>query len=309
MRRTTRRRWIVLLCCVIALISWPAHAEVAVAVSQEEGATEQRITPYILSIIDDIDPIGSRLWVPFNTSEGSRVLLNAGGFENGDGPPSIARDSATGVPLVVWSRNSPEGYDVVLSTFRDGAWTVPVVLAGSAADELDPALVIDPATGTVHLLYWVAASESRVMWRSAPSDLTVWSVAQRVSLMGESARRPAGVLQAGTLRVVYESQIPGSNGGGSREVVLATHDVDGFTTEVVASVGITDPLIASAPRIHAIGDRLWVEWIDGEGEMAWMTRVADGPWEGSNTETFADVEERDYDVRQRIRAAVRDLLR
>jgi hypothetical protein len=299
--------WLASLCWAAGSILSPAHAEIGVVISDNGDETERTVISYTLRVLDDPDPVGSPLWILYNHGIESRILLNPGGHQNGDGPPSIAQSSSGGFPIVAWSRNSPAGYDVVVSAFRGGVWSEPEVIADSSSDELDPALVVDSLTGAVHLLYWVSDPEARVMIRTASADLASWSAPTRVSLLGESAKRPTGVMHVDELRVIYESQFP-DGAGESRELVLATQTAVGFVTEAVTSINLDELAGPSRPVINAIGQRLWVEWIDSVGDIAWTTRVADGPWEGSNHENFSDMEERDYAIPQRIRAAIRALI-
>jgi len=120
-----------------------------------------------------------------------------------DGPPSVVVSPATNTPVVAWSRMSPSGADVVTSTFANGAWAVPRVVAGSPQDERDPQLVLG-ASGTVYLLYWVGGPAPRVLLRESNGDLSAWSAPSAVSAPGELASRPAGVFHDGALHVTYE---------------------------------------------------------------------------------------------------------
>ena len=177
----------------------------------------------------------------------------------------------------------------------------PAVLAGAPDDELDPQLAVDPATGDVHLVYWIQAATPTVMHRQAPPDLSAWSEPVAVSRPGEIAVRPAAVFHQGELRVVYEAHTSGFRQT-PRQIVLATRGIDGFSAEVPAT---TDHAERNWPQVHSNGTRLWIEWIDSEGAMSWMLESEPGVWTPLEFENFETVEERDYQVRNRVKAAVR----
>ena len=144
---------VALLLATLAIAS-PAAAEVGV---HQDGPGKLRLT--ILSLVDDPDPYG-KAWNRVHFDDPDWHVLNEEGQANQDGPPSTLIDS-DGMPLVVWARNSPQGYDVVLSRFEEEAWTEPELLAGDpTVDELDPRLTLNPADGSVHLVYWVDGGDA-----------------------------------------------------------------------------------------------------------------------------------------------------
>lgn len=249
--------------------------------------------PYILGIIDDIDPVG---WRPFSFTPG-KVVLNSDGETNGDGRPSMAFNMTSYLPIVTWARNSPAGFDVVVSHFENGAWSTPLALASSAADELDPFIAIDPDDGTVHVVYWIADASPRVMHRQAPPDLSSWSAPVQVTEVGQTGRRPAAVVHDGLLRVVYEGSPAGSSHS-PRQMTLATGSGPTFTTEVIASSLYNDD---NWPEVHSAGGRLWVEWIDAADQMVWSVRQLSGTWDSPSVVYFTSIEERDYHTRGRIK--------
>jgi hypothetical protein len=291
---------------VIAACSWspPVVAEVAVAISTHDGAGEPLPFPYVLAGLTDAgDPLGAAVWTPYNTASPGRVLLNPEGAVNGDGAPSIGRDLVDGAPIVVWSKHSPAGHDVVLSRFAGGDWTDPVTLAGAAGDELDPQLVIDTSGAALYLVYWIDDADPRVMVRRGNADGSAWEAPIRVSRTDEAAMRPSAVVHAGTLQVVYESHAPGAPAT-PRQIVVAGETPGGFDGAILTTTHYEQ---ASWPQIHGSASKLWVEWIDAEGEMTWTQRLADGSWQGVQAEPFDTVEDREFHVRGRIKAAVRSL--
>jgi hypothetical protein len=263
------------------------------------GAEHDSPIPYVLgAILDEPDPYSS-YWVQQHIGLGPHSVLNPDGEANGDGRPDVALHPTTRTPLVVWSRNSPGGFDVVLSTFEGGAWTDAVVLADLVEDALDPRLAIDAATGVVHLVYWVDDVEPRVEYRSAPGDLSVWSSPQTVSDVGEAACRPQAVVHDGVLRVAYEVHVPGA-GGTPRQIVLSRLEPGGFVQEIVAQTG-HDGVVR--PEVHSHAGRIWVDWVDDDDVVAWtrFDPVAD-VWTPIRTELFSGIEEREFHVRGAVRA-------
>jgi hypothetical protein len=205
--------------------------------------------------------------------------------------------------MVAWARNSAEGYDVVISTFDEDAWSDVDVLAGdNTVDELDPHLSIDPADGTVHLYYWIDEATPRVMHRQAPADLSSWSDPEQVSQTGQASCRPYGVVQDGVRYVAYELHDYGY-ANTPRQVVLASDEGQGYQEEVVAITHQEDQV---RPQVHAVSGSLWVDWIDSDNEMAFSVKDSGSGWSPLQYETFDSAEDRDFHARNRIRMQVID---
>ena len=279
---------------LVTLVSCSVWAEVGVAT---EGPQVKAI--YVNKIIvDDSDPVSS-VWIAQGGGPG-RHVLNEDGFLNGDGKPSVVYNPGPGLPIVAWAKYSSSGYDVVISSFSNGAWSSPVAVADSSADELDPFLILNPADGLVHLLYWINDSSPRVMYTQALEDLSSWSSPVQVSDIGEAACRPTAVFHENSLSIIYESH--GQELGSTpRQIVLATRNGPGFATEVLASTSHPEP---NWPEVHSNGEQLWTDWIDGTWEMAWTCRLASGSWDSVQTEHFDSIEERDYQARGSIKNQV-----
>lgn len=284
----------------LAAVLFPiARAEVGAAVQSPQSPDESSI--YVFGITDGPDPWG--YWQLF-TSSPRRVALNPEGFDNHDGRPSTIVHPVSGLAIVAWSRNSPQGYDVVYSTFSSGAWTEPIVLTGGAEDELDPSLTV-AGDGTVHLFYWSAGTAPAVWHREAPADLSSWSAPVLVSQPGEPACRPSGIESDGELHVVYEVHDFGY-GQTPRQIVLARREGAVFVPEVVA---LSQNPAELYPRLHGHDGVIWVDWVDWvddplgqEGEVAWRRRDPLGQWEPLGYEPFATVEEREWFVRGTVRS-------
>jgi hypothetical protein len=284
-----KARWLVAV-ALLFIVSLPLYAEVGVLDIEFAG-------PYTLAIIDDPDPTSitwRRLTPP---GARGRIVLNEEGEANGDGAPSVLFNTVTRTPIVAWARNSPSGFDVVLSHLVDGTWSTPLVLAGTSADELDPFLALDEATGAVHLVYWVADGSPRIVHRQAPADLSSWSAPQIVSGPAEIAARPSAAVADGALRVIYESH-NGSLGTTPRLIVLASNTGSGFVFQTLGSSHHIGP---NRPQIHSRPGRFWADWIEGQDEMAWTRETIGGAWDPIDGEPYTCTEEREYFVRGRIR--------
>lgn len=204
---------------------------------------------------------------------------------------------------MAWSRNSPQGFDVVVSVFTNGAWSTPSVVAGSSADELDPDVFLDPA-GHLHIVYWVNDGATQSAFHvEAPPTASGWSTPEMVSEPGEAACRPVGIVHGGALRVAYEVHA-GGFGTSPRNVVLSRKDGSGFLPEVIAVTNNTSDVRAG---VHSLSGALWVDWIDAhgptefDGEVAWMRLDANGSWESAHYEPFNNGLERDLTTRATIR--------
>jgi len=274
------------------------RAEVGVAI--RPGPADPLVVYVLYGSTEDPSPINP-VWRKLAPIDDYRISLNPAGEANGDGTPSLLADASTGLVVAAWSRNSANGFDVVVSRFLSGAWTAPQVVAGSPAPELDPQLVLDP-DGSVHMFYWVDGATPQVFHVVAPPDLSSWSTAVPVSQSGEPACRPAGVFYNGVLRVAYEVHNFGS-GNTPRQVVLARFENGAFTPEVVA---MTNNLGDVRPEAHSHAGRLWVDWVDhettgGSGEISWTRQNAQGQWEAIRYEPFANREQRDFLTRGGVR--------
>jgi hypothetical protein len=191
-----------------------------------------------------------------------------------DGPPAVLVSPVTGATVVVWSRRSGAGFDLVASTFARGAWTEPRIVAGSPQNERDPQLVAAP-DGTAYLLYWVDGPAPRVLVRQASADLSAWSAPTPVSGDGEIASRPAGIVRDGVLHVVYERHDLGL-GRAPTTIVLARRDGDAWRPEILAVSWSKEAL---RPIAHIDGAALWVDWDDGDGALGSVRMDSTGRWE------------------------------
>jgi len=300
MRPASLRRTLRSVCPLLSValaLSSGARAEVG-AVRGGFAPAAPALSVYQAGVIDDgPDPI-SGIWLPLGGPTASRAILNPDGATNGDGAPSVAFNPLNGVTAVAWSRNSLNGFDVVLSRFDGVNWTTPEVVVGAASvNELDPQLLVGP-DGSLHLFYWVDGASPQVFYTSAPAGTTNWSTPIPVSPPGQVTCRPAGAFFGGVLRVVYEVHEFGY-GNTPRQVVIARYQSGSFVTEVVAMTSFPGN---NRPQVHSHGGKLWVDWIDAEtsgnsGELAWTRLDAQGQWEPIEYQPYGSAEEREFLVR------------
>lgn len=281
--------WLAAACCLLGVGTVGAE----VGVVDDSAPT----TIYVLGIIEDIDPVPS-VWRTFAAEQPGRKILNPEGEQNGDGPPSILFNAQFNLAIAVWAKNLPGGYDVVMSRYANGAWSAPQVLAGSPANERDPVLALDPSDGSVHLLYWIDDATPRVMYMLSPADLSSWSAPLLVSGQGEVACRPSAMFHDGLLRVAYEVHDLGY-GMTPRQIVFATYD--GQIPFLTENLAVTSYAGANRPEVHSAGGKLWVDWIDSEGEMGWTRQQPSGSWTPVAVESFGTIEQREYHVRGAIK--------
>ena len=288
---------IFLMSCGIASV----EAEVGVDLDNQSGVSH---ATRLGSIVDDPDPVPELAPVhKIVMFGGSQAIVNPGGYENGDGYPSVVYDTASRLPIVAWARKSATGFDVVVSCFRNRAWSKPQVVAGSPDDELGPDLVVGP-NGQVHLFYWVSGVSPRVMHSQAPADLSSWSEPVQVSSQGELTSQPAGAYHRGDLYVAYEAHDFGF-GEAPQRIVLARLQGNGFRSENVA---LTNNPGEARPEVHSERGRLWVEWLDASatppGILAWRRLGPRGLWEPIESVPFDTREDRDSRARRVIRSLV-----
>lgn len=238
-------------------------------------------TTTLSGIVVDPDPINGD-WGSHGPGNPSKFVLNPDGDANGDGRPSAAFAPGSSLPSVVWAKNTPSGFDVVISRFDGTAWSAAAPVSDDAVDELDPKLVIDPTDGSHHVVYWIDDAAPRVLYRWAPADLSFWSAPVQVSQLTEIAVRPSSAIFDGQLHVTYELH-SGGFGLAPRQIAVAVWDGANFDSEIVAT---TQHGGANWPTLHSVPTRLWVEWIDSGSEVAWTRREPAAPWEAIATVEF-----------------------
>ena len=275
------------------LVVGPAFAEVGIALGDSESGP---VTLYELKIIvDDSNPT----WTRFNPDSPARKILNDQGEVNGDGRPFTLVHPDTNIPSVLWGKNNGNGSDIVVSTFQSGSWSTPTtVVVGIIVDDPEPIGVVDPADGSVHVFYWTEQPGPQVMHTQAPADLSSWTAPTQVSPAGEIALRPSAVFHQGVLKVAYECHNLGP-GGTPRLIELATEDgVGDFTYETIATSHYEG---GNHVEVHSGLDVLWVDWVDTETEIGWTRDSGSGSWEPIQTESYSNLEDKDFNARGRVK--------
>lgn len=275
-----------------------AYAEVSVVDTGDAPLPDGSTPPPLMIIVDDSDPFS--VWAPQHIGVEHIRMTNTEGAANQDGPPSLLVHPTTGIPMVAWAKNSPSGYDVVITVYEDGAWSSPEIVADHVESAFDPVVTADPTTGVVHIVYWIDGPTSRVVHREAPADLSAWSVERDVSAPGIDAVRPSAAVFDGVLRVAYERHNFG-NGTSPREIVLSRYEGGAFVPEVVALTHQTGDLAVEVHGTPSTTGRLWVDWIDSTTEMGWARWDPATGWGAVQTEPYATIEERDWLIRGLIR--------
>ena len=296
----SRRRLSLVLAVGLALAG-VARAEVGEPFGDPQTGARQR--GLLISIIGDAPDPFPQIWTRITPPESGESPLNPNGSDNGDGVPSIVQHPVTGEFLAAWARNSAAGHDIVLSRFHDGAWSDPVIVAGGAGDQVDPWLAVAP-DGGVHLVYATDEPAHAVWYTTAPSDLSLWTPALRVSEATVAATRPSVVFHEGSPHVVYEAHDLGF-GSAPRSIVMSRLEGSGFVREVVA---VTANLEAADPRIGVHSGVMWIDWVDavhatGAGELAWVRLDGQG-FESPHYVPFVDIFDREFHVRPGVRLLV-----
>jgi len=295
----TYKHFCVLLCLVVVCsFGGGVVAEVGV-VTKQQGTEIIATGPYLMTIIEDSEPVG--MWARYAEPSGTRMVLNESGEVNGDGYPSMAVHSGTGMPIVTWGKSNGSGFDIVESHFENGAWTTPAVIAPGVTTSIDPepSITLDGQTWDVHIVYVTNNSTPVVMHIKAPADLSSWTPPNMVSEIGENGLRPSAVIHQGTLKVAYESHVSGV-GNTPRVITVANSDgLGSFTYETITDSQGGSP---NRPQLHTgMGGSMWIDWIDDTNAVGWATWQAATGWGSVQIEPFTDTEDRDYHARGRVK--------
>ena len=285
--------------CLVVVSSLGNGIVAEVGVITKQGTDIVATGPYLMTIIEDSEPVG--MWARYSGSTSIKMVLNEDGAVNGDGRPSMAVDSGNALRIVTWGRNNGSGFDIVESHFENGAWTTPAVIAAGVTTSIDPepSITLDRQTADVHIVYITSDSAPVVMHTQAPADLSSWTSPNMVSEIGENGLRPSAIIHQGTLTVAYESHVSGV-GNTPRVITVATSDgLGGFTYETITSSQGGSP---NRPQLHVgIGSSMWIDWVDDMANVAWAIWQPAMGWGSAQIEPFPDVEDRDYHARGRVK--------
>jgi len=259
----------------LALLATPVLAQVEVRAVHDP---EEDLVPMPTAITDDPGPFDKIDWDATSRTGSGYVEVGAPGRTTSVVGPALLLNPFSGRALTVWVReatatgdqDASAGGDLLLSQFDVGGWTRPVLLAEGAAD---PVVVIDPADGGVHVVYWTPG-DGGVWQRQAPADLTGWSEPVRVSDAREAAARPAALAHGGRLVIAYESHLAGL-GSAQRALVVATPRDGGFARTVVAYADFAG---RNWLRLDADGPRLMLRWVADAHRAGSALSEREGLW-------------------------------
>ena len=295
MVRTFRKAALGVALTAVALLSSGLLAEVSVELKGVEGI----YSGYVMMGGDHGDPWP---WGRVRDQIDAGQVLNEGGDLNGDGPAAFSINPQTGFPEVVWAWFDGSDHEIALSRWDGTAWTSPELLTDNSVEDLDPAIDF-AADGTRKVTWWQEGGTPQV-WYRIQGTTEDWQPPERVTAVSDDGSRPDVADDAGLARVTYQL----ANGGVTEIVVSTRHDV--WEKETIASTAYAGPAGDGDidPRIHVRGDKLWVDWVDGEGLMAYCVFHGAEGWSSPQTEGYswnAQAGETEAMVREGARVRIR----
>ena len=197
-----------------------------------------------------------------------------------DGEPSLGWDPVGDTPEVTWARHDGNDYEIVISRWEGGQWSVPISLTDNAVDDLDPEIAHAP-DGTARLTFW-RGSAVYTSTRAVGGD---WSPIDLVDAGGRSS-----VAGTATERVAYQRDrgddpteiVAAERDGSWIPVILATTTFDGFRADGDLDV-----------RLEAQQGAIWIVWEDSASQLGWSELLEDGTWSAPRYEPVADPSEED----------------
>lgn len=232
-------------------------------------------------------------------------ILNAGGAENGDGMPSFDVDPLSGYPAVTWAWFDGHDFEIVVARWTGDGWGPWESITNNDVDDLGPAVAFDES-GAMRITWWRLGSHSGEVWFA---EKPVRGEGASEELVTDVANGGHGGTVASTASrgdiVAYQR-----NGSAMREIVVSRRDRDWDRT-VIAATSYAGPrgdgdLDVTA---HARGELIWIDWVDGEGEVAYSTYQHDSDtWSSPLRESYSwDPEDggREYWEREGARVRIR----
>jgi hypothetical protein len=290
----------VLTTLTLLLLAVPVSAEVSVT-RLADGSVELFFEP---------GPGGPWESVREGVAEGD--LLNPNGDVEGDSWPVTVIHPGTGRPDVVWSTGG-EDREIYFSWHDGTAWRTPVNLSATNGADTLPALANDEHGN--RFVVWNRERNSRdlVLVKALAGDDAAESSLFELSERHDTARRPVVAVHAdGAAYVAYEE---GHNGNDpvvylALDEILIERDASGCLSDsgerpidIARSATIVTeatPGDALHPEVHAESGKLWVDWLDGEGQLGWVELV-DGAFTAKELVSIAEA-----GSEQAARADVRD---
>ena len=245
---------------------------------------------------DDVFPmLQTRLHVEYS------YVLNATGAANGDRGAVFAIDPQTGRPFVAWSWFDGSDYEVVISQWGGSGWTAKEIVTDNAVDDLDPSIAFG-ADGSCKVSWWRPGSGGEVWYRDKVVGGT-WAGEERVSAQVEVGSRPSVVEHQLSTRVAYQIE-----NGGITEIRAASRNGE-WQSELIATTAYLGPAGDGDidVEVHSRGDRLWIDWVDAAGQLAFTVYDAAGDtWSVPQSRSYSVLPgEREVDARGRARVSIR----
>ena len=237
-------------------------------------------------------------WEQLRPEVAAEDLLNPHGDVAGDAWPALLTAQGTDRPSVVWSSGGQNRE--ILFSWHDGlSWSAPENLSNASGNDELPAMVSDE--GGNLFVTWTRAHNSRdlVLLTALSGDDAVQTAVYQLSERHDSARRPALEVHAdGDVYVAYEEALNGNDPVTYLAIdrVIPTRDAEGW----ILSSGerpidiarcqsfptFAQPGEPLKPIVHAEDGHLWVDWLDGAGDLAWVERI-DGAFTSPATVSLA----------------------
>jgi hypothetical protein len=243
-------------------------AEVSVHVVDDECASAL----VMMTVIEDADPVGSRVWTPY-TEGPVEVAVNISGDFRGDLFPDLVFDPDDCVVQLTWPyRTGADGYDVVFLEVLNGVSGPYTFLTASVDLDLDPRLHASD-DGTVFVTWWTDDRDDTVYLARRAAGATGWDPALPVTEPGQGGRRPSVVQHDGTVLVAYEAF--GTEPGTSTVIRVAQLGSGGdFTHQTVIGTSWAGRL---DPVLHSVDGWLWLDWRNGDYAFGY-SRYTQGGW-------------------------------
>jgi hypothetical protein len=218
------------------------------------------------SIIEGPDPIGA-------ASDCDKDKDSRDKRENSN--PQVGHDRVSGNPFIVWTVENAGDHDVAYREWIDDDWGRTEFLTATLEDERDPAIWA-AADGSIHVAWWSPGAGVEISRRDRQTG--IWSLARSISADGA---RPAITRVDDAAIVAYERV---ARDGGQQIVVATESAAGGFDERVVAVVAATR---AARLQFHQADGRLWLDWKQGDGRLAFSERLVSG-WSPVRTTEIAE---------------------
>ena len=199
-----------------------------------------------------------------------------------NGAVDFAFDPVAGRHEVVWARFDGNDFEIVRSYWDGSAWSPAEQVTDNSVDDLDPALSFT-STGKRMITWWREGADRQIWFREKSAGAS-WTGEQVVTTLPETGSHPAVAAFGDGARIVY--QTPGASG---TEISIASQDT-GWSSTLIAQTPYEGPAGDGVihARIHSRTGRLWVDWIDGLGRMAYSVYDDEtGSWSAPKIENYS----------------------